>query len=54
MFKVKANIKLSFRDTKDTPVVVSKTLESTQKLASVTTKSLDQTVSRKVSIIKKN
>ncbi|XP_029343905.1 DNA repair protein RAD50 isoform X3 [Acyrthosiphon pisum] len=44
---VKGNVKLSFHDTKDTRVVVSKTLESTQKLATVSTKSLDQTISRK-------
>ncbi|XP_060840875.1 DNA repair protein RAD50 [Rhopalosiphum padi] len=44
---VKGNVKLSFHDTKDTRVVVSKTLESTQKLTTVTTKSLDQTISRK-------
>ncbi|KAE9545442.1 hypothetical protein AGLY_000985 [Aphis glycines] len=43
---VKGNVKLSFHDTKDTRVVVSKTLESTQKLTTVTTKSLDQTISR--------
>ncbi|XP_025200798.1 DNA repair protein RAD50 [Melanaphis sacchari] len=44
---VKGKVKLSFHDTKDTRVVVSKTLESTQKLTTVTTKSLDQTISRK-------
>ncbi|CAI6346339.1 unnamed protein product [Macrosiphum euphorbiae] len=44
---VKGNVKLSFHDTKDTRVVVSKTLESTQKLTTVSTKSLDQTISRK-------
>ncbi|XP_025414138.1 DNA repair protein RAD50 [Sipha flava] len=44
---VKGNVKLLFRDIKDISVVVSKTLESTQKLKTVTTKSLDQTISRK-------
>ncbi|XP_050538182.1 DNA repair protein RAD50 [Daktulosphaira vitifoliae] len=42
---VKGQVKLYFNDTKNVSVVVSKTLESTQKLKNITTRSLDQTIS---------